>query len=86
MMTKRSKKLPARLRTFRLTARERQQLAERDELIAGLGMLPEDRTSYDSRYVASTGELALWVLEDRGLPVYTFDRIGDALRAVRGAK
>jgi hypothetical protein len=59
----RAKKLPAHLRTFRLTAREREQLAERDALIAALGWAPEDRTSAGSRYAATTGEMAVWVME-----------------------
>lgn len=75
-----TRKLPAHLRTFKLTARERQHLAERDALIAALGWEPEDRSSAGSRYAATTGELAVWVLEARGLGGNGVER---ALAAVR---
>jgi hypothetical protein len=42
---------------YKLTKRELAQYAERDALIAVLGMATEDRSSYDSRYAATTGEL-----------------------------
>lgn len=43
-------------RLFRLTRKEREHLQRRDEVIAALGMPPEDRTSRDSRYAFTTGE------------------------------
>jgi hypothetical protein len=48
-------------RTVKLTKAEMAKLAveyvERDRLIALLGMAPEDRSSYDTRYCYTTGEL-----------------------------
>lgn len=38
--------------------------AERDKLIALLGMAPEDRTSAATRYAASTGELVVWARQE----------------------
>lgn len=38
--------------------------AERDKLIALLGMAPEDRSSADTRYAATPGELWTWARQD----------------------
>ncbi len=50
------RKLPTHLCAFKLTKREIAELAERDRLIALLGIPPEDRTSADTRYAMTTGE------------------------------
>lgn len=62
-MTK-TKKLPAHLRTFKLTAAERLQLMERDALISLLGLAPEDRSSAGSRYAFTTGEFRREAIAD----------------------
>lgn len=36
---------------------------ERDIAIKILGFSPEDRTSYETRYAATTGELRRWAME-----------------------
>lgn len=51
-------------RLFRLTAKEIAAYAERDRLIALLGMAPEDRSSADARYCATTGEMWSWAVKD----------------------
>lgn len=58
------KKLPAHLRTFKLTAAERRSLLERDALIALLGLAPEDRSSAGSRYAMTDGEFRREAIRD----------------------
>ena len=48
---------------YRLTRRELAHLAERDALLAVLGMDSEVRDSYESRYAAATAEFRAWARE-----------------------
>jgi len=56
--------------------------AERDLYIALLGMAPEDRSSRDSRYVCTTGELRGYAVKAGLIPAKILEMTGKARLAM----
>lgn len=69
-MTKARCPLPSHLRTFHLSAKERQEAAVRAAFIQRLGMAPEPEGLgewHPEAYAASTGEMGRWIAEEYGV-------------------
>lgn len=62
-MPHKARKFVPKLVTYKLTKREKRYLRFRDRLIRLLGLAPEDRSSPEERYAATTSEFHKWTRE-----------------------